>query len=145
MLLLYKKVVFAQRGARTHDPEIKSLMLYRLSQPGLALTAEIYILIPHAQFHDIPYTRRKIISDFYFELSSFFIIISNILLLLFYINTLTGCQRCSSMCLPGRNDTSSISLSDITVKSTNHALDMQSKITRFYGAQLKRYYTKMFS
>ncbi len=22
---------FAQRGARTHDPEIKSLMLYRLS------------------------------------------------------------------------------------------------------------------
>lgn len=25
----------AQRGARTHDPEIKSLMLYRLSQPGL--------------------------------------------------------------------------------------------------------------
>ena len=24
----------AQRGARTHDPEIKSLMLYRLSQPG---------------------------------------------------------------------------------------------------------------
>ena len=28
---------FAQRGARTHDPEIKSLMLYRLSQPGLLL------------------------------------------------------------------------------------------------------------
>ena len=26
--------MFAQRGARTHDPEIKSLMLYRLSQPG---------------------------------------------------------------------------------------------------------------
>ena len=26
----YKKK-FAQRGARTHDPEIKSLMLYRLS------------------------------------------------------------------------------------------------------------------
>ena len=24
----------AQRGARTHDPEIKSLMLYRLSQQG---------------------------------------------------------------------------------------------------------------
>ncbi len=23
--------MFAQRGARTHDPEIKSLMLYRLS------------------------------------------------------------------------------------------------------------------
>jgi len=23
--------VFAQRGARTHDPEIKSLMLYQLS------------------------------------------------------------------------------------------------------------------
>ena len=28
------KKVIAQRGARTHDPEIKSLMLYRLSQPG---------------------------------------------------------------------------------------------------------------
>ena len=28
--LRYKKVT-AQRGARTHDPEIKSLMLYRLS------------------------------------------------------------------------------------------------------------------
>ena len=26
--------MLAQRGARTHDPEIKSLMLYRLSQPG---------------------------------------------------------------------------------------------------------------
>ena len=26
-----KKVISAQRGARTHDPEIKSLMLYRLS------------------------------------------------------------------------------------------------------------------
>ena len=25
------KRVIAQRGARTHDPEIKSLMLYRLS------------------------------------------------------------------------------------------------------------------
>ena len=25
------KVISAQRGARTHDPEIKSLMLYRLS------------------------------------------------------------------------------------------------------------------
>ena len=28
---LSKKEVVAQRGARTHDPEIKSLMLYRLS------------------------------------------------------------------------------------------------------------------
>ena len=28
------KVISARRGARTHDPEIKSLMLYRLSQPG---------------------------------------------------------------------------------------------------------------
>ena len=26
-----KKYLVAQRGARTHDPEIKSLMLYRLS------------------------------------------------------------------------------------------------------------------
>ena len=26
-----KKKTCAQRGARTHDPEIKSLMLYRLS------------------------------------------------------------------------------------------------------------------
>ena len=27
-----KKIkIYAQRGARTHDPEIKSLMLYRLS------------------------------------------------------------------------------------------------------------------
>ncbi len=26
-----KKDLCAQRGARTHDPEIKSLMLYRLS------------------------------------------------------------------------------------------------------------------
>ena len=26
-----KKRLVAQRGARTHDPEIKSLMLYRLS------------------------------------------------------------------------------------------------------------------
>ena len=26
-----KRILFAQRGARTHDPEIKSLMLYRLS------------------------------------------------------------------------------------------------------------------
>ena len=26
-----EKVISAQRGARTHDPEIKSLMLYRLS------------------------------------------------------------------------------------------------------------------
>ena len=26
-----KKKLVAQRGARTHDPEIKSLMLYRLS------------------------------------------------------------------------------------------------------------------
>ena len=26
-----KKIRVAQRGARTHDPEIKSLMLYRLS------------------------------------------------------------------------------------------------------------------
>ena len=26
-----KKKKIAQRGARTHDPEIKSLMLYRLS------------------------------------------------------------------------------------------------------------------
>ena len=26
-----KKICNAQRGARTHDPEIKSLMLYRLS------------------------------------------------------------------------------------------------------------------
>ena len=26
-----KKMFVAQRGARTHDPEIKSLMLYRLS------------------------------------------------------------------------------------------------------------------
>ena len=25
------KIAVAQRGARTHDPEIKSLMLYRLS------------------------------------------------------------------------------------------------------------------
>ena len=29
IMSLYKS--FAQRGARTHDPEIKSLMLYRLS------------------------------------------------------------------------------------------------------------------
>ena len=28
----------AQHGARTHDPEIKSLMLYRLSQPGCVCT-----------------------------------------------------------------------------------------------------------
>ena len=28
---LEKKFKCAQRGARTHDPEIKSLMLYRLS------------------------------------------------------------------------------------------------------------------
>ena len=28
---LEKKNIIAQRGARTHDPEIKSLMLYRLS------------------------------------------------------------------------------------------------------------------
>jgi hypothetical protein len=28
---LGEKSVAAQRGARTHDPEIKSLMLYRLS------------------------------------------------------------------------------------------------------------------
>ena len=27
----HKKIWIAQRGARTHDPEIKSLMLYRLS------------------------------------------------------------------------------------------------------------------
>ena len=27
----YKIKIYAQRGARTHDPEIKSLMLYRLS------------------------------------------------------------------------------------------------------------------
>ena len=27
----YHDKMFAQRGARTHDPEIKSLMLYRLS------------------------------------------------------------------------------------------------------------------
>ena len=26
-----KLQIYAQRGARTHDPEIKSLMLYRLS------------------------------------------------------------------------------------------------------------------
>jgi hypothetical protein len=26
-----RKNIVAQRGARTHDPEIKSLMLYRLS------------------------------------------------------------------------------------------------------------------
>ena len=26
-----KNILVAQRGARTHDPEIKSLMLYRLS------------------------------------------------------------------------------------------------------------------
>ena len=26
-----KKIIIAQRGARIHDPEIKSLMLYRLS------------------------------------------------------------------------------------------------------------------
>ena len=26
-----EKLMVAQRGARTHDPEIKSLMLYRLS------------------------------------------------------------------------------------------------------------------
>ena len=26
-----QKIMVAQRGARTHDPEIKSLMLYRLS------------------------------------------------------------------------------------------------------------------
>ena len=29
--IVIKKIKFAQRGARTHDPEIKSLMLYRLS------------------------------------------------------------------------------------------------------------------
>ena len=29
--LMITKKKFAQRGARTHDPEIKSLMLYRLS------------------------------------------------------------------------------------------------------------------
>ena len=28
------KIAVAQRGARTHDPEIKSLMLYRLSLKG---------------------------------------------------------------------------------------------------------------
>ena len=31
IFLWTKKKYFAQRGARTHDPEIKSLMLYRLS------------------------------------------------------------------------------------------------------------------
>ena len=31
LVRLEKKVAIAQRGARTHDPEIKSLMLYRLS------------------------------------------------------------------------------------------------------------------
>ena len=35
----------AQRGARTHDPEIKSLMLYRLSQPGW-LRVEANALVP---------------------------------------------------------------------------------------------------
>ena len=30
-LPMFEKKVCAQRGARTHDPEIKSLMLYRLS------------------------------------------------------------------------------------------------------------------
>ena len=34
------KIKVAQSGARTHDPEIKSLMLYRLSYPG-ALTVWI--------------------------------------------------------------------------------------------------------
>ena len=29
--IIEKKNLSAQRGARTHDPEIKSLMLYRLS------------------------------------------------------------------------------------------------------------------
>src|SRR4029434_3720030 len=28
---------YAQRGARTHDPETKSLMLYRLSYPGICI------------------------------------------------------------------------------------------------------------
>ncbi len=28
---IWIKTLVAQRGARTHDPEIKSLMLYRLS------------------------------------------------------------------------------------------------------------------
>ena len=36
-LLCQKKKEVAQRGAGTHDPEIKSLMLYRLSQPGVLL------------------------------------------------------------------------------------------------------------
>ena len=31
MLMKVRKKLIAQRGARTHDPEIKSLMLYRLS------------------------------------------------------------------------------------------------------------------
>ena len=30
-VVVEKQKYFAQRGARTHDPEIKSLMLYRLS------------------------------------------------------------------------------------------------------------------
>ena len=39
-MIAKSKIKVAQSGARTHDPEIKSLMLYRLSYPG-ALTVRI--------------------------------------------------------------------------------------------------------
>src|SRR6218665_2911666 len=42
---------YAQCGARTHDPEIKNLMLYRLSYPGCC-TLQVCINITHL-FHDL--------------------------------------------------------------------------------------------
>ena len=41
---LRENKVSAQRGARTHDPEIKSLMLYRLSQSGSYEVSTMYFM-----------------------------------------------------------------------------------------------------
>ena len=38
-ITLPKIKIYAKCGARTHDPEIKSLMLYRLSYPGIEFCA----------------------------------------------------------------------------------------------------------
>ena len=47
---------YIQRGARTHDPEIKSLMLYQLSQPG-SPRVEFFSLCSQHVVHGSPASR----------------------------------------------------------------------------------------
>lgn len=49
--LLFLNYLYTQRGARTHNPEIKSRTLHQMSQPGVPSFKVFMIKVAYLLFH----------------------------------------------------------------------------------------------